>query len=419
MNILITSASRQVTLVKEFKKALKKISPGRVIAADIDTNTPAIYFADDSCITPKSSDEQFIPFLINYCKQEKIDLLVSSRDEELVVLAANKSLFEDVGCKVMVADKETINICYDKILFCKFCKDNSIPIPHTYSSSESVEFPAFIKPRFGKGSRNTFKINNLKELNTLVDAFGDQFLVQEFVGWKEYTIDLFADFDGKIISVLPRERIRTFGGESYVTRTFKNDILIDQSIMIAKKLGLVGKNAIQCFFNGTDVKFIEVNARYGGGANLGFRAGHCTPEYLVRLILGETLEPQIGNFDDGVTMLRYTNDIFVDSNREIHHDHEESKIYCIDIDGTLCTEGMPYEEARPLHKTINKVNRLYEQGNRILLFTARGCKSKVDWASLTRMQLASWGVKYHQLIFDKPYADFYIDNKAVDVLDWV
>jgi len=419
MNILITSASRQVTLVKEFKKALKKVSPGRVIAADIDMNTPAIHFADDFRITPKSADEQFIPFLLELCGEQKIDLLVSSRDEELLVLAGHKEAFEEIGCKIMVADEQTIRICYDKFLFCTFCEENSIPIPRTYTAYEEVKYPAFLKPRFGKGSKNTFKVNNQSELFSITRAFKDDFLVQQYIDWKEYTIDLFADFEGNVISVLPRERIRTFGGESYVTKTFKNEILINESIKISEKLGLVGKNAIQCFFDGKYVKFIEVNARYGGGANLGFRAGHCTPEYLVRLVSGEKLEPQIGNFEDGVTMLRYTSDIFVDNEKNIFSGDGVGKTYCIDIDGTICTEDAPYEHAQPLQKTIDKVNELYEQGNKILLFTARGCKSKTDWSSLTKKQLESWGVKYHQLIFDKPYADYYIDNKAIDVLDWV
>ena len=92
-------------------------------------------------------------------------------------------------------------------------------------------------------------------------------------------------------------------------------------------------------------------------------------------------------------------------------------IYCFDIDGTLCTLSNGYENTEPIQAMIDKVNRLYES-NTIKLFTARGQESKVDYRDLTIAQLDQWEVKYHQLIFNKPSADFYIDDKAIrpDVL---
>ena len=97
---------------------------------------------------------------------------------------------------------------------------------------------------------------------------------------------------------------------------------------------------------------------------------------------------------------------------------EKNKIYCIDIDGTLCTEDCEYKDAQPIQKVINKINTLYEH-NKIILYTARGYTSKKDWRELTEEQLEKWGVKYHTLILQKPFADYYIDNKAIDILDWV
>jgi SAM-dependent methyltransferase len=94
-------------------------------------------------------------------------------------------------------------------------------------------------------------------------------------------------------------------------------------------------------------------------------------------------------------------------------------IYCFDIDGTLCTntEG-EYELAEPFSDVIARVNGLYEDGHRILLYTARGSTTGIDWREATERQLASWGAKYHELFFGKPTADLYIDDKAVNFLDW-
>ncbi len=70
-------------------------------------------------------------------------------------------------------------------------------------------------------------------------------------------------------------------------------------------------------------------------------------------------------------------------------------IYYIDIDDTICTlsESMNYGSATPIPKAIEKVNRLYEEGHRIVFWTARGTVSGKDWRQLTESQLISWEVK--------------------------
>lgn len=88
--------------------------------------------------------------------------------------------------------------------------------------------------------------------------------------------------------------------------------------------------------------------------------------------------------------------------------------YCFDIDGTLCAqEKSDYALAQPFRNRIDRVNSLFDEGHRIVLFTARGSKSGIDWRDLTVSQLGKWGVQYHELIMGKPHADYYIDDKAV------
>lgn len=89
--------------------------------------------------------------------------------------------------------------------------------------------------------------------------------------------------------------------------------------------------------------------------------------------------------------------------------------YCIDIDGTICTNtDGEYESAKPYADVIRQVNSLYDAGHRIVFFTARGSTTGIDWREVTERQLSSWEVKYHELILGKPHADIYIDDKAVN-----
>jgi cytidyltransferase-like protein len=100
--------------------------------------------------------------------------------------------------------------------------------------------------------------------------------------------------------------------------------------------------------------------------------------------------------------------------------------YCFDIDGTLCHTpdnelGKPdYSNAIPLPWMVREVNRLYDQGDHIIMMTARGRGSGIDHTELTKNQLKNWGVKYHELepMFHKPTADLFIDDKGIEANKW-
>ena len=98
------------------------------------------------------------------------------------------------------------------------------------------------------------------------------------------------------------------------------------------------------------------------------------------------------------------------------------KKYVFDLDGTLCslTDG-DYASALPFLNRIAKVNKLYDEGHEIIVYTARGmgrfsnnsASAKENFEDLTRDQLEDWGVRYHLLMLGKPSGDFYIDDKGL------
>lgn len=93
----------------------------------------------------------------------------------------------------------------------------------------------------------------------------------------------------------------------------------------------------------------------------------------------------------------------------------ELKTYCFDLDNTLCnTSGTDYFNSTPIPMRIRKVNQLYAVGHKIVIFTARGSKSGVDFSELTERQLKEWGVDFHDLLLGKPFADVYVDDKGIN-----
>lgn len=93
--------------------------------------------------------------------------------------------------------------------------------------------------------------------------------------------------------------------------------------------------------------------------------------------------------------------------------------YCIDIDGVVCTlvENCQYEDAKPIQENIDRINALYDKGHRIIFYTARGELMLRNLNGLTAKQLSDWGVKHHRLVFGKPAADYYVDDKMIQVID--
>ena len=97
-------------------------------------------------------------------------------------------------------------------------------------------------------------------------------------------------------------------------------------------------------------------------------------------------------------------------------------IIYVDIDDTICyykdgNQG-DYNLALPHYERIKKLNKLYDEGNEIHYWTARGTLTGKDWLLLTKTQLTSWGCKYSSLKMKKPHYDLFIDNKNINSEDY-
>ena len=95
-------------------------------------------------------------------------------------------------------------------------------------------------------------------------------------------------------------------------------------------------------------------------------------------------------------------------------------IIYIDIDETICEtpESRDYSLASPIEQNIEKANKLYDDGNTIVYWTARGTVSGIDWHQTTLEQLIRWGAKFHDLKLGKPHYDLFIDDKNMNTKDW-
>jgi len=108
----------------------------------------------------------------------------------------------------------------------------------------------------------------------------------------------------------------------------------------------------------------------------------------------------------------------------------KQKTIAFDLDNVICFRPSEYEHlgpekylhCKPYAEMIELINSLYDDGHKIIIYTARGMSqfsgniveiySKLY--NQTNDQLKSWGVKYHQLVMGKIHYDVLIDDKALN-----
>ena len=92
----------------------------------------------------------------------------------------------------------------------------------------------------------------------------------------------------------------------------------------------------------------------------------------------------------------------------------EKRVALIDIDETICfyPNKRQYNMAEPSKENIAKINKLYDEGWYIVYWTARGTTTNIDWRDVTEKQFERWGVLYHELKFNKPDYNIFIDDKT-------
>jgi carbamoyl-phosphate synthase large subunit len=318
LNILFTSSGRRVSLIRKFKDALlEETVKGKIVTTDLKNTAPTSLVGDKHFLVSRVDQPNYIYELIEICREEEIDLLIPLIDSELMVLAKNKHLFEEVGVKVLISSEELIEISCDKVKSYEFFISKNIPTPKVYNNSEIesgfYQFPLLIKPLDGSASKGVTVIRNEKELEFFKHYIPNA-MIQEFISGDEYTVDVIVDFEGKIKTIVPRLRIETRAGEVSKGKTVRDFDVIKAVEDLVKVLpGPQGCITIQCFKQGDgQIKFIEINPRFGGGVPLTIQAGANIPSWIIKMCKGEEINIKEENWRENIMMLRYDEAIFME-----------------------------------------------------------------------------------------------------------
>lgn len=318
INVLILSAGRRVELVNAFRAARARLGfDGLVHAADLCASAPALVFADRAHLLPRTASEEYLDALIRLCQENRISLVVPTIDTELTLLARERDrIAAESGAIVQISSPECVAICRDKVKTAEFFRKHGFGIPKTYCKEQldrgEYDFPLFIKPRDGSSSIGAFRVNNQEEL-TFFRRYVSDPIVQECVSGTEYTLDIFTDFQGNIVSIVPRIRLAVRGGEILKGRIDMNPSIIAEARRLVARLRPCGHITVQGIL-GEDglMRYLEINPRFGGGAPMSIAAGADSCEWLYRLCAGEKIDSQRIAVDDGASFARFDQSVRID-----------------------------------------------------------------------------------------------------------
>jgi carbamoyl-phosphate synthase large subunit len=318
LNVLITAGSRRVPLLEAFRRALRDLRlAGTVHVTDVNMLSPTVHVADRAHLVPLSSDPCYVDHVAAICEREGIGLLVPTIDDELPLFSQAVDRFAEIGVSVAVSDAFVTSLCNDKYATSAYLRERGISaaeswLPDTLPAEPA--FPLFVKPRFGRGSVGAFAAENRRQLEFFVEYVQEP-VVQEFLRGAEYTIDVFCDFEGRPLSVVPRERAVIRAGVIDRGRTSRDPALVELALQCAEALPFRGACNIQCRMSGGRPAVFEINPRFSGGIPLTIAAGADFPRMLVELALGRPVAPRIGAFTADLWMTNYESSLFVDAAR--------------------------------------------------------------------------------------------------------
>jgi carbamoyl-phosphate synthase large subunit len=315
VNILITAASRRVPLIQAFLQALRRLGVrGSVITSDMNALSPGLYFSHRHYLVPLTTDKQYLSIIKSICFKERIHLLIPTIDDELPLFGMHADSFLEMGVRVAVSGAETGIICNDKLKTVKFLGERGIPVPCTWLPHEldfeTLKYPLFLKPRRGRGSVGAHFIKNEKELRFFLEYVPAP-VVQEYLHGREFTIDVLADFQGHVISAVPRERLVVRAGVIDRGQTWNHPAMIDLGVRVAEALQIRGPANIQLKWHENRCTVFEVNPRFSGGINLTIAAGADFPAWLIEMRLGCPVRPVLGKFADNLLMSCFESAVFL------------------------------------------------------------------------------------------------------------
>ena len=321
---MLTSVGRRAYMVKYFKNTLG--DEGRVYVCNSDDKSIAFKYADEKVISPLIYDENYIPFLLDYCQKNAIDIVISLFDIDLLILAKHKREFEEIGTRVIVSDSQIVEVCNDKWRTYSFLKSNGFYTPLSFLNMDEVidkiavgelKYPIVVKPRYGCGSISVAIAYDKKDLWYLTKKVYEDItnsylkyesavtekkvIYQECLKGQEYGADIINDLHGKTQNVIVRKKLAMRSGETDIAQLVDEPIIRETLFQLGKLTKHIANMDCDVFLVDGVPYVLEMNARFGGGYPFSHMGGCNLPKAIVDWVKGKNVDKSVISAKIGIT----------------------------------------------------------------------------------------------------------------------
>lgn len=321
MNILILSCGTRNKIVQYFKRTVG--DRGSVIATDMSPYAPALYEADRFYLVPRITEPGYLDQVLEICKNEKIDGVLSLIDPELSLLAKNRERFAEIGVTVVGSDYAQCERSLDKMEMYQWLRDNGYRCAKSYTDQNAffadveagvISYPVFVKPVRGSAS---ISINKAYDRETVEFLFSrdEGLMIQEFLNGQEIGADVYIDMiSGEVVSIFTKKKLVMRAGETDKGLSFKDDRLFALIKKFVAESGFRGQIDIDIFDVDGEYYISEVNPRFGGGYPHAYECGVDHMKRICDNLEGKVTMPSIGCYDEGIVMMKYNELKVLDTN---------------------------------------------------------------------------------------------------------
>ena len=318
--VLFTCVGRRVSLLRCFRKAAVRLGlQAAFYGTDTTRLSPALQECDRAFLVESTTHADYIRQLLSIVRDHRVNLLVPTVDLDLLLLSGHRPEFEALGCRVLISGADVIDICRDKRRTFGFLRNNGFDTPATMSVRAALVadrrgeliWPCFLKQWDGSGSKGTAVARNAGELRFFARRIPNA-ICQEFIEGTEYTCDVYIDFAMRVRCIVPRRRIEVRSGEVSKGQVVKDRRIMDETRRLVESLGAgPGVITIQLFVTTVgEIRFTEINPRFGGGVPLSIEAGADFPLWILQELTGDQPRIRFDGFTDGLMMLRYDAEVW-------------------------------------------------------------------------------------------------------------
>ncbi len=306
--VLILSCGTRNKIVQYFKREM------RVLCADASPLAPALYEGDKHFTVPRLNEAGYLDAVLEICKSERPDAVLSLIDPELSVLAQNEDKFCALGVKIIGSPYDACERAFDKFAFYRFLCENGFNCAKTYAELDSfkadfdagkISFPVFVKPVCGSASIAISKASSMEEL-ALLCSLSSGLIIQEFLDGQELGVDCYVDLiSKKTVSLFAKKKLVMRAGETDKAVSFKDGRLFSLCERLMSLGGFLGQVDVDVFDIDGEYYISEVNPRFGGGYPHAYECGVNHISLIARNLEGQENIPSVGEYEENIYMAKY------------------------------------------------------------------------------------------------------------------